>query len=240
LPVDLSTDICGVHFRNPFILSSATPTKTAKNILRGIEAGWAGAVVKALAPLDYTRVYPRPRFKIYWLKDQGAYPKILPRALTITDIEESSHLAPEDWVKELDEAKKLAGEEAVIIGQITAGDMETWEKYIELINGSRADMVELNFSCPYAGEAGTQKKGEKIGWALMYMAEEVIRLAKKKCAVPFSPKISSQNLNPGHRHRECKAHTLRLHHGLRRTLPGRILTQMDRKDNTESEGADNG
>ncbi len=192
MPVDLSSDICGVHFTNPFILSSATPTKTAKNILRGIEAGWGGAVVKALSPLDYNRLYPRPRFKIYWLKDQGAYPKILPRALTITDIEESSHLAPEDWVKELDEAKKLAGDEAVIIGQITAGDMETWESYIELVNGSRADMLELNFSCPYAGEPGTQKKGEKIGWPLMYMAEEVIRLAKRKCAIPFSPKISSQ------------------------------------------------
>jgi len=192
LPVDISSDVCGVHFRNPFVLSSATPTKTGLNIAKGIEAGWAGAVMKTLVPLEYARVYPRPRFKIYWLKDQGAYPKIVPRSLSITDIEEGSHLTPEDYAKELDAAKKAVGDKGVIIGSITAADIETWERYIDLINGSSADMVELNFSCPYAGEPGTEKKGEKLGWTLMYMAEEVIRLAKKKCAIPFSSKISSQ------------------------------------------------
>ncbi|MBS7626646.1 4Fe-4S binding protein [Candidatus Bathyarchaeota archaeon] len=191
MAVDLSTNICGVEFRNPFILSSATPTKTARNIKRGLEAGWAGAVMKTLVPYDYARRYPRPRFKIYWLKDQGGYPKTIPRSFSITDIEEGSHLTPEEYVEEIDEAKRLAGD-AVIIGSITAPDMETWEKYIELMNGSRADMVELNFSCPYAGEPGTGREGEKLGWQLMYTAEEVIRLAKRKCAVPFSPKISSQ------------------------------------------------
>jgi len=192
LPADISSEVCGVHFRNPFVLSSATPTKSALNIIRGIETGWAGAVMKTLVPVEYARVYPRPRFKIYWLKDQGAYPKVIPRSLSITDIEEGSHLAPEDYVRELNDAKKAVGDSGVIIGSITAADMETWENYIELINGSKADMLELNFSCPYAGEPGTQKKGERLGWTLMYMAEEVIRLAKKRCAIPFSPKISSQ------------------------------------------------
>jgi len=192
LSVDLSSEVCGVRFRNPFILSSATPTKTALNIIKGLEAGWAGAVMKTLVPLDYARVYPRPRFRVYWLKDQGDYPRTIPRSLSITDIEEGSHLNPEDYVKELDEAKKAAGDDGVIIGSITAADMETWEKYIELMNGSRADMVELNFSCPYAGEPGTKQRGERLGWTLMYMAEDVIRLAKKKCASPFSVKVSSQ------------------------------------------------
>ncbi|MEM4251187.1 MAG: 4Fe-4S binding protein [Candidatus Bathyarchaeia archaeon] len=192
LTVELSCDVCGLHFRNPFILSSATPTKTAQNIARGIEAGWAGAVMKTLVPLEYARVYPRPRFKIYWLKDQGAYPETIPRSLSITDIEEGSHLTPEDYAEELDEAKRLVGDKGVVIASITAADIETWERYIELINGTRADMVELNFSCPYAGEPGTGRKGERLGWTLMYMAEEVIKLAKKKCSIPFSPKISSQ------------------------------------------------
>lgn len=192
MSVDLSVEICGINFKNPFILSSATPTKNAKNIKKGIESGWAGAVMKTLVPVEYARIYPRPRFKIYWLKDQGGYPKIIPRSFSITDIEEGSHLNPEDYVKELNEAKKLVGEEGVIIGSITASDLETWEKYMDLINSSKADMVELNFSCPYAGEPGAKRSGVKLGWSLMYMAEEVIRLASKKSAIPFSPKISSQ------------------------------------------------
>ena len=75
---DLSVEMCGLNFKNPFILSSATPTKTAKNIKKGIDSGWAGAVMKMLSPYEHTRVYPRPRFKLYWLKDQGGYPEIIP------------------------------------------------------------------------------------------------------------------------------------------------------------------
>ena len=189
---DLSVEMCGLNFKNPFILSSATPTKTAKNIRKGIDSGWAGAVMKMLSPYEHTRVYPRPRFKLYWLKDQGGYPEIIPRSFVVTDIEEASHLSPEDYVKELNDAKKLVGEDGMIIGQITAGDLETWEKFIELINGSKADMLELNLSCPYAGESGTEEEGVKLGWSLMYMAEDVIKIARKKSAIPFSPKISSQ------------------------------------------------
>ncbi len=194
MSIDLSVEICGINFRSPFILSSATPTKTALNIKKGIDSGWAGAVMKTLFPAEYgyTRVYPRPRFKIYWLKDQGGYPKIIPRSISITDIEEGSHLSPEDYVKELSEAKKLVGEDGIIIGSITASDLETWESLIELMNGSKADMVELNFSCPYAGEPGTKERGKKVGWSLMYMGEEIIRLARKESAIPFTPKISSQ------------------------------------------------
>ena len=103
---DLSVEMCGLNFKNPFILSSATPTKTAKNIKKGIDSGWAGAVMKMLSPYEHTRVYPRPRFKLYWLKDQGGYPEIIPRSFVVTDIEEASHLSPEDYVKELNDAKK--------------------------------------------------------------------------------------------------------------------------------------
>ncbi|MGQ9543795.1 MAG: hypothetical protein ACUVTM_06915 [Candidatus Bathyarchaeia archaeon] len=39
MTVDLSTKICSVEFKNPFILSSATPTKTAINIQRAWRRG---------------------------------------------------------------------------------------------------------------------------------------------------------------------------------------------------------
>jgi len=192
LSVDLSVDVCSVHFRNPFVLSSATPTMTALNIKRGIEAGFSGAVMKTLFPAEHSRVYARPRFKVYWLKDQPGYPQKIPRSYTITAIEDASDLNPEDYEKEVNETKKLIGEDGVLVASIMASDMETWEKYMELVNGTKADMVEFNFACPYAGEPGTKEKGPKLGWSLMDMGEEVLRLAKRKLSIPFSPKISSQ------------------------------------------------
>ena len=47
--VDLSIDICGLKFVNPFGLASAPPTTSAAMIRRGFEAGWGFAVTKTFA-----------------------------------------------------------------------------------------------------------------------------------------------------------------------------------------------
>ena len=38
----------GIHFDNPFLLSSAPPTESENNILRAFEAGWGGVVTKTI------------------------------------------------------------------------------------------------------------------------------------------------------------------------------------------------
>ena len=47
--VDLSVDICGLKFENPFGLASAPPTTSAAMIRRGFEAGWGFAVTKTFS-----------------------------------------------------------------------------------------------------------------------------------------------------------------------------------------------
>lgn len=44
--IDLSVELCGVKFQNPFVLSAAPPTDDVKMVKRAFEAGWAGAVLK--------------------------------------------------------------------------------------------------------------------------------------------------------------------------------------------------
>ena len=44
--VDLSVEVAGIRFPNPFGLASATPTTSAPMIRRGFEAGWGFAVTK--------------------------------------------------------------------------------------------------------------------------------------------------------------------------------------------------
>ena len=46
--VDLSIDICGLKFVNPFGLASAPPTTSAAMIRRGFEAGWGFAVTNGV------------------------------------------------------------------------------------------------------------------------------------------------------------------------------------------------
>lgn len=59
--VDISVDMCGIKFPNPFGLASAPPTTSSAMIRRGFEAGWGFALTKTYA-LDHdivTNVSPR-------------------------------------------------------------------------------------------------------------------------------------------------------------------------------------
>lgn len=47
--VDLSVEICGLKFPNPFGLASAPPTTTSAMMRRGFEAGWGFALTKTFA-----------------------------------------------------------------------------------------------------------------------------------------------------------------------------------------------
>lgn len=53
--VDLSVDIAGVHFPNPFGLASAPPVTSYPMMRRAFELGWGFAVTKTFA-LDKDRV----------------------------------------------------------------------------------------------------------------------------------------------------------------------------------------
>ena len=47
--VDVSVEMCGLKFKNPFGLASATPATSAAMIRRSFEAGWAFAVTKTFS-----------------------------------------------------------------------------------------------------------------------------------------------------------------------------------------------
>jgi dihydropyrimidine dehydrogenase (NAD+) subunit PreA len=48
MAVDTSVNFTGIHFENPFLLSSAPPTESESNIMRAFDAGWGGVVTKTI------------------------------------------------------------------------------------------------------------------------------------------------------------------------------------------------
>ena len=52
---DLSIEICGVKFLNPFLLSSSPVSNTAEMVARAFEAGWGGVAYKTIAH-DRTKI----------------------------------------------------------------------------------------------------------------------------------------------------------------------------------------
>src|SRR5690349_21566654 len=45
---NLAVTFTGLHFKNPFLLSSAPPTESDTNIMRAFDAGWGGVVTKTI------------------------------------------------------------------------------------------------------------------------------------------------------------------------------------------------
>ena len=187
--VDLTVEIAGVTFRNPIVAASATPTKDAKSMKKAINAGFGGVVAKSLFgnSAAFGRKYPRPRFMLHGWKEYPGYPDQKTRNFTLRSLEDASRFSYEEYAEDIDKAKRLVGENGVVIPSIAGSSPEEWEELCEVINGTKADMCELNVSCPFAADTGL-----KMGAGAVDVAPEIVKTAKKILAVPFSAKLSPQ------------------------------------------------
>jgi len=187
--VELSVDFAGIHFKNPLIVASATPTRDAKHMRKAVDAGFGGVVAKSLFgnTASLGRRYPRPRFLLYGWKEYPGYPKNKTRCFTLYSLEDSSAFDYERYAKDINETKKSIGERGVVIASLSGSNAEEWEELCDVVNGTDADMCEVNISCPYASDLGL-----KMGAGAIDLAPEIIRIVKKRLAMPFSAKLSPQ------------------------------------------------
>ena len=65
--MDISIEMCGLKFENPFGLASAPPTTSSPMIRRAFEAGWGFALTKTFA-LDKVMTYS---FSFFFLGGGG-------------------------------------------------------------------------------------------------------------------------------------------------------------------------
>lgn len=137
---DLSVSFCGKKFKNPFILTSAPPTTTGEMVARAFEAGWAGAVLKTVSPEPAVNV--KNRFASIDYEDK--------RAMAFENIELTTDRPFRVWLKEVRELKKNYPEH-IVIGSVmsTADDKKFWQSAVKKFQEAKADMVELNMSCPH-------------------------------------------------------------------------------------------
>lgn len=154
--VDISVDICGLKFPNPFGLASAPPTTSAPMCRRAIESGW-GFVVSKTYGLDkdiVTNVSPRivrgSTSGHNYGPGQGSF-------LNIELISEKTHTYWEKAIREY-RADRDAGKipPGIFIASIMAAYIENdWKTLAREAALAGADALELNLSCPHGmGEKG--------------------------------------------------------------------------------------
>ena len=163
--VDLRIDFCGVSFENPFILAASPSTDNREMTTRGLERGWAGAVLKttSLETEEVSITYPIM---------SGVRPGPGLVGLQNTDLlsERHIHEVAEDiaWLKSRFPEKR-------IIASLMGSTRAEWQELVLISEQAGADMIEASISCPQ----GAELEGEPtLGWMVSqdpHQTEKVTR-----------------------------------------------------------------
>ena len=139
----LEIDFMGVHFENPFCLSSSVVASGYDMIAKAFRMGWAGACFKTVGMVKLQDV--SPRFSTL-RKESNAF-------VGFKNIEQTSDKSLEE---NLDIIRRLKKDfpSKVIIASIMGQREDEWEYLAKAMEEAGADILELNFSCPHTAMKG--------------------------------------------------------------------------------------
>ena len=156
MAVDTSVNFTGIHFENPFLLSSAPPTESESNIMRAFDAGWGGVVTKTIGLHPVVNVFGA-KAKFMRTSTDGSQVSMKKRdnaALHSSWNWELISDKPIDWWEPRIRRIKEAHPGKVLIASIMAGsgndkELGNWQMLAQRCQEAGADGLELNFSCPH-------------------------------------------------------------------------------------------
>lgn len=149
--VDISVEVAGLRFPNPFGLASAPPTTDSAMIRRAFEQGWGFAVTKTFS-LDkdiVTNVSPRI------VQGVTSGPLYGPGQGSFLNIELISEKTAAYWCQSIGELKADFPNKVLIASIMCSYSKKDWTELAQMAESSGADALELNLSCPHGmGERG--------------------------------------------------------------------------------------
>jgi len=177
--VDLSVDFCGVHFENPFMLSSSPVSNSAEMVGRAFDAGWGGVAYKTVVTDRIPIIHPSPRMKAY---DYGNK-----RLVGLQNVEQTSDRGLKANLLDIAYLKKNWPKH-VVLASIMGFSNDEWADLAKACADAGADMLELNFSCPHMTVEGS---GAKVG----QVQELVQRFTETVRAVTDLPLVAKMTPN---------------------------------------------
>lgn len=181
--VDLSVEVCGIKFENPFGLASAPPTTSSAMIRRGFEQGWGFAVTKTFG-LDkdlVTNVSPRIVRGVTSGENYG------PGQGSFLNIELISEKCEAYWCQSVTELKKDFPNKVIIASIMCSYNEEDWTLLAQKAEAAGADALELNLSCPHGmGESGM---GLACGQDPV-LVKGISQWVRKAIKIPFFVKLT--------------------------------------------------
>ncbi|XP_041064626.1 dihydropyrimidine dehydrogenase [NADP(+)]-like [Carcharodon carcharias] len=181
--VDISVEMAGLKFLNPFGLASAPPTTNAAMIRRAFVAGWAFALTKTFS-LDkdiVTNLSPRI------IRGMTSGPVYGPGQSSFLNIELISEKTCAYWCKSIKELKADFPNNIIIASLMCTYNKNDWTKLAKMAEDSGADALELNLSCPHGmGERGM---GVACGQDPK-LVRNICRWVRQAVKIPFFAKLT--------------------------------------------------
>ncbi len=174
---NLEVNYCGVKYRNPLILASATPGWDGEGMRLAAEAGIGGVIPKTIGPKVDWAAHPR-NGRIFMHRYNG-------KAIGQVNLELFTTMTRERWItKELQIAK--SGGATMHISILAMPDPEDTAKLVQEMQATgMVDLFELNVSCPMP--KGTV--GMHIGKDPELIYKQV-KAASAVSEVPFTVKLT--------------------------------------------------
>ncbi|ESN92737.1 hypothetical protein HELRODRAFT_69873, partial [Helobdella robusta] len=186
--VDVSVEMCGLHFENPFGLASAPPTTSGPMIRRAFQQGWGFAVTKtfALDKNNVTNVSPRI------VRGSTSGHQFGPGQGSFLNIELISEKTCAYWLRCIRELTRDFPNKILIASIMCAFIEEDWSELAKKAEEAGAHALELNLSCPHG--MGERKMGLACG-----QEPEVVRQiclwVRAAVRIPFFAKLTPSVTN---------------------------------------------
>jgi len=171
------------ELENPCILASASPTSSVEKIEKAFQVGWAGAVIKTVAPTHIKIEDISNRFHV--LKEKN-------RVIGFHNLEQLSTKTIEYWQEGIAYLKSKYPTKMLIISVMADVEKSAWQKLIQAFNESLVDAFELNVSCPHMrrdeGMGASIGQNPDVSSQIVSWVKEV---SKKPIIVKLTPNITS-------------------------------------------------
>ena len=173
--VDLSVTFCGIKFENPFLLSSSVVASGYDMCAKALEMGWGGVVFKTIGFIKPKEASPR-------------FSTVAREGNPFIGLRNLEQISDHELYENLECMKKLKENYPgkIIISSIMGRNKEEWQKLAILSQEYKADMLELNFSCPHMTENGV---GSDVGQNPA-LVEEYTRYVKESVSIPVLAKMT--------------------------------------------------
>lgn len=174
---DLSIDFLGVHFENPFCLSSSPVGNCYEMCAKAYDTGWGGVVFKTIGPKDFLIDEVSPRFDQLQKEDTP-----------FVGFKNMEQIAEHPLEKNLEDLAKLKKDypDKVLIASIMGPSEDHWTDLARMVTEAGADMIEMNLSCP---QMTSHAMGSDVG-SNPELCRKYCNAVKKGSGLPLLAKMT--------------------------------------------------